>query len=173
VDAEATLADGLKNHKDDDRLLFAHGAALERLGRIDLAERALSQAVAVNPDNAMALNYLGYLLADQGVRLRDSMSYVERALELDPENPAYLDSLGWVLFKLERYEPAEAKLRAALRYDAADPAIRDHLGDLLVATGRDEEAVREWEAALKCGHEDPDRLREKMAKARERMRSGH
>lgn len=173
VDAEATLADGLKSHKDDDRLLFAHGAALERLGRVDQAERALSQAVAVNPDNAMALNYLGYLLADQGVRLRDSMSYVERALQIDPENPAYLDSLGWVLFKLERYEPAEAKLRAALRYDATDPAIRDHLGDLLVATGRDEEAVREWEAALKCGHEDPDRVREKMAKARERIRSGH
>jgi len=173
ADAEATLSDGLKGHKDDDRLLFAHGAALERLGRIDQAQQALAQAVAVNPDNAMALNYLGYLLADQGVRLRDSMSYVERALELDPENPAYLDSLGWVLFKLERYEPAEAKLRAALRYDATDPAIREHLGDLLVATGRDEEALREWEAALECGHEEPDRIREKMAKAKERIRSPH
>jgi Flp pilus assembly protein TadD len=119
----------------------------------------------------MALNYLGYMLADQGIRLADSVSFVERALSLDPENPAYLDSLGWALFKLERYAPAEEKLRAALRYDAADPAIREHLGDLLLATGREEEAVREWEAALKCGHEDPERIREKMAKAQERKKS--
>jgi Flp pilus assembly protein TadD len=171
ADAEATLADGLRNHADDDRLLFAHGAALERLGRIEQAERALARAVAVNPENAMALNYLGYMLADRGKRLLDSVTYVERALALDPENPAYLDSLGWALFKLERYDPAEEKLRAALRYDASDPAIREHLGDLLVVTGREEEAVREWEAALACGHEEPDRIREKVTKARERLRS--
>jgi Flp pilus assembly protein TadD len=170
-DAETTLGKGLKSHADDDRLLFARGTALERLGDFEQAERALSRAVTVNPENAMALNYLGYMLADQGIRLADSVSFVERALSLDPENPAYLDSLGWALFKLERYAPAEEKLRAALRYDAADPAIREHLGDLLLATGREEEAVREWEAALKCGHEDPERIREKMAKAQERKKS--
>src|SRR5262249_43596682 len=153
-------------HADDDRLLFAHGAALERLGKGPQAERVLARAVEINPKNAMALNYLGYMLADSGRRLDDSVSYVERALALEPDNPAYLDSLGWALFKQARYAAAEEKLRAALRYDGSDPAIREHLGDLLIATGRAEEAVQAWQAALECGHEEPNRVIEKMTRAR-------
>jgi len=84
----------------------------------------------------MALNYLGYMLADRGDKLNDSIAYVQRALALDPKNPAYLDSLGWAQFKLALYEPAEKNLRDALRYDQDDPAILEHLGDLLLATGR-------------------------------------
>jgi tetratricopeptide (TPR) repeat protein len=164
--ADQILRESLKRHADDDRLLFARGAALERLGRGTQAERVLARAVEVNPKNAMALNYLGYMLADSGRRLGDSLAYVERALALEPDNPAYLDSLGWALFKLARYAPAEEKLRAALRYDGSDPAIREHLGDLLIATGRTEEAVQAWQAALECGHEEPNRVLEKMEKAR-------
>jgi tetratricopeptide (TPR) repeat protein len=164
--ADQILKEALRRHADDDRLLFARGAALERLGRGTVAERVLARAVEVNPKNAMALNYLGYMLADSGRRLGDSLAYVERALALEPDNPAYLDSLGWALFKLARYAPAEEKLRAALRYDGSDPAIREHLGDLLIATGRTEEAVQAWQAALECGHEEPNRVLEKMEKAR-------
>ena len=164
--ADQILKESLRRHVDDDRLLFARGAALERLGRGTQAERVLARAVEVNPKNAMALNYLGYMLADSGRRLGDSLAYVERALALEPDNPAYLDSLGWALFKLARYAPAEEKLRAALRYDGSDPAIREHLGDLLIATGRTEEAVQAWQAALECGHEEPNRVLEKMEKAR-------
>jgi tetratricopeptide (TPR) repeat protein len=164
--ADQILRESLRRHTDDDRLLFARGAALERLGRGPQAERVLVRAVEVNPKNAMALNYLGYMLADSGRRLGDSLAYVERALALEPDNPAYLDSLGWALFKLARYAPAEEKLRAALRYDGSDPAIREHLGDLLIATGRTEEAVKAWQAALECGHEEPNRVLEKMEKAR-------
>jgi tetratricopeptide (TPR) repeat protein len=166
TETDQILREALRRHADDDRLLFARGAALERLGHGTQAERVLGRAVEVNPKNAMALNYLGYMLADSGRRLDDSLAYVERALALEPDNPAYLDSLGWALFKLARYEPAEEKLRAALRYDGSDPAIREHLGDLLIATGRAEEAVRAWQAALECGHEEPNRVIEKMAKAR-------
>jgi tetratricopeptide (TPR) repeat protein len=164
--AEATLREAIGRHPGDDRLLFEHGAALERAGRRSEAEHVLAAAIEHNPGNAMALNYLGYLLAESGRRLHDSLAYVERALALDPENPAYLDSLGWALFKLERYAPAEEKLRAALRYDATDPVLREHLGDLLDATGRPEEAVREWEAALECGHEEPERIRAKVQRIR-------
>jgi len=166
AEAEATLREAIDRHPGDDRLLFERGAALERAGRRGEAERALAAAIDRNPDNAMALNYLGYMLADSGRRLEDSLAYVERALALDPDNPAYLDSLGWALFKMERYAPAEEKLRAALRYDATDPVLREHLGDLLIATGRPEEAVREWEAALQCGHEEPDRIRGKVQRVR-------
>jgi tetratricopeptide (TPR) repeat protein len=170
TDADAILKEALRRRGEDDRLLFARGAALERLGHADQAERVLGRAVELNPKNAMALNYLGYMLADSGRRLDDSIAYVNRALALEPDNPAYLDSLGWALFKLARYAPAEEKLRAALRYDGTDPAIREHLGDLLIATGRVEEAVREWQTALDNGHDEPDRVREKMEKAKARLK---
>jgi Flp pilus assembly protein TadD len=163
--AEVTLREALGRYPADDQVQFERGAALERLGRRPEAERALGRAIDLNPDNAMALNYLAYMLAESGRRLNDSLALVERALRIDPGNPAYLDSLGWTLFKLERYAPAEEKLRAALRYDATDPVLREHLGDLLNATGRTEEAVREWQAALQYGHEDPDRIRAKLQRA--------
>ena len=171
--AEAALREAVGRHPADGDLMFELGAALERGGRRGEAEHVLTEAIQRNPDNAMALNYLGYMLADSGRRLKDSLAYVERALALDPDNPAYLDSLGWALFKMERYAPAEENLRAALRYDATDPVLREHLGDLLIATGRPEEAVREWQAALQCGHEEPERIREKMQRVRPADSAGH
>jgi tetratricopeptide (TPR) repeat protein len=172
ADAETILKEGTRRHPSDDTLLFARGAAMERLGRLGEAERYLVRAIRLNPKNAMALNYLGYMLADRGLRLRDSIAYVERALALDPKNAAYLDSLGWAQFKMSLYGPAEENLRSAALYDRADPTIREHLGDLLMSTGRADEAVREWEAALAQGHEEPDRVRGKIGKANAKPRSG-
>ncbi len=172
AEAEPFLVEALRRQPGDDRLLFARGAVAERLGRFDEAERSLGRAVVANPNNAMALNYLGYMLAQRGRRLPDSVLYVQRAVALDPENPAYLDSLGWALFKLNRFAPAEEMLRTALRYDSFDPAIRDHLGDLLVATGRAAEAMREWEAAIANGHEEPERIRAKVSRARRTLGTG-
>jgi len=173
AEAEPFLADALRRQPKDDRLLFAQGAVAERLGRFDEAERSLGRAVVANPNNAMALNYLGYMLAQRGRRLPDSVLYVQRAVALDPENPAYLDSLGFAYFKQNRFAPAEEMLRTALRYDSFDPAIRDHLGDLLVATGRAAEAMREWEAAIANGHEEPERIRAKVSRARRTLGTGH
>jgi tetratricopeptide (TPR) repeat protein len=164
--AEAMLKDGTRRYPSDDALCFARGAVLERMGRLGEAERMLLKAIELNSKNAMALNYLGYMLADRGLKLRESVSYVERALVLDPRNAAYLDSLGWAQFKMSRYELAEKNLRLAAKYDQGDPTIREHLGDLLMATGRGEEAVREWETSLARGHDDPDRVRKKISKAR-------
>ena len=165
-EAESVLKEGTRLHPGDDGLLFARGAAVERLGKVGEAERFLAKAIRLNPKNAMALNYLGYMLADRGLRLKDSIGYVERALLLDPKNPAYLDSLGWAQFRMALYGPAEKNLRDALRYDQGDPTIREHLGDLLMATGRAKEAIEEWEAALSNGHDEPDRVRGKIEKAR-------
>jgi len=162
--AESFLKEGTRRHPEDDALLFARGASLERQGRAVEAERLLYRSIQINPKNAMALNYLGYMLADRGVRLREAMGYVQRALALDPQNAAYLDSLGWVQFKLALYDDSEKSLRAALAADEADPTIREHLGDLLIRIGRAEEALREWEAALQRGHEESDRVRKKILK---------
>ena len=165
-ESESILREGTERFPLDDKLLFARGAALERLGRLGEAEQHLLHAIGLNPGNAMALNYLGYMLADRGMKLHASVGYVERALKLDPENPAYLDSFGWALFKLARYAAAEDSLRAAVSYDRHDPTIREHLGDLLMATGRPEEAVVEWEEALSRGHQKPERIRRKMEDAK-------
>lgn len=162
--ADALLKEATSRHPEDDSLLFARGAALERLGKQAEAERFLGRAIRVNPKNAMALNYLGYMLADRGVRLDEAVGYVERALQIDPRSAAYLDSLGWVRFRMGLYTEAEKHLRAALRYDASDPTIHEHLGDLLREIGRQDEAVREWQAALASGHEEPERVRRKILK---------
>ena len=163
--ADAILKDGLRRHPEDDTLLFARGAAIERLGRVIEAERLLAKAIQVNPKNAMALNYLGYMLADRGVKLQEAVAYIQRALALDPKNAAYLDSLGWAQFRMSRVDEAEKNLRAALQYEADDPAILEHLGDLLMRTGRKEEALGAWQKALQHGHEEPDRVRKKILKA--------
>ena len=110
----------------------------------------------------MALNYLGYMLADRGVKLTEALAYIRRALDIEPKSAAYLDSLGWAQFRMGNYGEAEKHLRAALRYDGSDPTIREHLGDLLQETGRQEEAAREWQAALASGHDDPERVRKKI-----------
>jgi tetratricopeptide (TPR) repeat protein len=165
-EGEAILKEGIRLHPEDDGLLFERGAVMERQGRLGEAERSLAKAIRINPKNAMALNYLGYMLADRGLKLKESVGYVERAVGLDPKNPSYLDSLGWAQFKLSLYEPAEKNLRDALRYDRTDPTILEHLGDLLMATGRAEEALKVWESALEHGHEEAAKVKEKMDRAR-------
>jgi len=170
-EADSFLEEGTLLHPANDQLYFARGATMERLGRINDAERYLVKAIGLNPENAMALNYLGYMLADKGIKLEDSVAYIERALAIDPKNPAYLDSLGWALFKLSRFESAEEHLRAAARYDRFDPTIHEHLGDLLDATGRSEEALREWEIALRHDPEEPDQLQEKVDRTRSKLGS--
>lgn len=167
--AAEVLGEATRRHPGSDALQFAHGAALERLGRVREALAALDRAIRINPNNAMALNYLGYMLADRGERLDESVDLLNRALAIEPGNPAYLDSLGWAQFKLSQYGPAEQNLRAALRGDESDPMIREHLGDLLVQTGRLEEALREWRTALERGHEEPERLRGKLEALRVRL----
>ena len=96
----------------------------------------------------MALNYLGYMLADRGTRLDEALGYIRRAVALDPQNGAYLDSLGWVYYKMGNYELAEENLRRASERMGDDPTIHDHLGELYLKTGRLKLAATHWERSL-------------------------
>jgi tetratricopeptide (TPR) repeat protein len=96
----------------------------------------------------MTLNYLGYMLADRGVKLDDALSMVQKAVQLDPQNGAYLDSLGWVYFKMGQYALAEANLRKASERIGQDPQVHDHLGELFEKTGRLKMAAGQWEQSL-------------------------
>jgi len=136
--------------KKEDRayLLFLRGELAERQKHYAPAEQFFRQSLEVQPDNAMVLNYLGYMLADKGIRVPDALKLIRKAVELDPMNGAYLDSLGWVYFKLGEYELAEDNLRQAVARDQTDPAVHDHLGDLYEKTGRIRLAAAQWEISL-------------------------
>jgi tetratricopeptide (TPR) repeat protein len=150
-DADDALAkaDALTTKKEDRTyLLFLKGEWAERQKHYEPAEQFFRQALDVDPSNAMTLNYLGYMLADKGTRLTEALTLIRKAVELEPMNGAYLDSLGWAYFKLGENELAEENLRQAVERDQTDPTVHDHLGDLYEKTGRIRLAAAQWELSL-------------------------
>jgi tetratricopeptide (TPR) repeat protein len=128
---------------------FLLGSIYERQKKYDLAEEQFKKVLAANPFNASAANYLGYMLADRGVRLEESVKYIQKALQLEPNNGAYLDSLGWAYYKMNRCDLAEPPLEKAARLMSDDPTIHEHLGHLYLRMGKETLAEQEWERALK------------------------
>ena len=120
------------------------------------AEQTFRRVLTRDPDHAPTLNYLGYMLADRGERLEESVALIERAVENDPHNGSYLDSLGWAYFKLDRLDLAEPPLRAAGEQLQRNSVVQDHLGDLLVRLGRYSEAIEAWQRALDGDGEEVD-----------------
>jgi len=128
------------------------GAIFERQKQYDKAEEEFKKVIDVNPKNSMVLNYYGYMLADRGVRLDEARDLIQRALEQEPYNGAYLDSLGWAYYKENKLDQAELTLRKAIERESHDPTIREHLGDVLAKQGRMDLAVVEWEKSLTEWH---------------------
>jgi Flp pilus assembly protein TadD len=134
--------------EDKDYVTFVAGSIYERQKKYEQAEEDFRKVIANDPKNAMALNYLGYMLADRGTRLDESLGYIRRAVAIDPNNGAYLDSLGWAYYKMGNYELAEENLRRASDLIGNDPTVHDHLGDLYLKTGRLKLAATHWQRAL-------------------------
>ena len=150
-DAEQALdkAEQLSTKADDKEYVwFLRGSTFEREKRYPEAEEQFKKVLASDAQHASALNYLGYMLADQNLQLDDALGYIKKAVELDPANGAYLDSLGWAYFRLGKYELAEENLVKASQKINTDPTVHDHLGDLYQKTGRLKLAVTYWERAL-------------------------
>jgi tetratricopeptide (TPR) repeat protein len=135
-----------KEEKED--IWFQRGAMYERMKKIDLAETEFRKILEVNPDNAPALNYLGYMLADRNVKLPEALTLVTKALDIEPNSGAYLDSLGWVYFKLNRLPEAEENLRQALLLTPRDATVHDHMGDVLLRESKVKEAIAQWQLSL-------------------------
>lgn len=129
-------------------VLYLQGALYERQKKFDAAERKFKQVLAADAASAEALNYLGYMLADRGIRLDEALGYIRKAVELDPQNGAYLDSLGWAHFRMNNFEPAEQYLMKAVERMPNDSTIHDHVADLYFKTGRLKMAIAHWERAL-------------------------
>ena len=118
LDAAEKLSD---SDEDKAGIWFMRGAMLERMKRLDKAEVEFRKVLKADPDNAGAMNYIGYMLADANLRLEESLGLITKALDIEPGNGAYLDSLGWVQFRLGRLEDAEKNLRRAARQNSARP----------------------------------------------------
>lgn len=130
-------------------VLAARGAMFDKQKNFDAAEAEFRKILVTDPNNANALNYIGYMLADRDVRLDEAQKMIARAVELDPENYAYLDSLGWVYYRQNMLDQAEAQLRKALEKVDTDPTIHDHLGDIYAKEGKIREAIAQWQASVK------------------------
>ena len=151
TEAEQALdkAEQLSSKPDDKEYIwFLRGSTFERDKHYPEAEAQFKKVLASDPDHASALNYLGYMLADQNMKLEEAVGYIKHAVDLDPSNGAYLDSLGWAYFRLGKYEQAEDNLLKASQKINTDPTVHDHLGDLYQKTGRLKLAATNWERAL-------------------------
>jgi tetratricopeptide (TPR) repeat protein len=159
--------------EEKDYVAFIAGSIYERQKKYDQAEEMFRRVLANSPDNAVALNYLGYMLADRGTRLEEALRMINQAVQMDPQNGAYLDSLGWAYFRLGKYQQAEENLRKAAERVPNDATIHDHLGDLYHKTGRLKLAVAHWERALQEWNQSVEAEREptEMAKVQKKLDS--
>ena len=142
-------ADKLSISKEDKvTTTFMRGSMYERQKKYDQAEAEFRKVLADDPENTSALNYLGYMLAERNVRLNDALEYINKALKKEPTNGAYLDSLGWVFFRMSRMQEAEDTLKRALDKIGKDPTVHDHLADVYMKEGKLKEAIQQWDSAI-------------------------
>jgi Flp pilus assembly protein TadD len=148
-------------------LLFTRAAANERIGSSEAAEELFLRLVASDPDDAGAANYLGYMWADRNENLDEALRLIRRAVSLEPENVAYLDSLGWVHYRRGDLDEAERWLRRAIELggDVGDGTILCHLGEVLLAKDALDEGRRYLLLGLDMGCEDPDHVRSLLDRA--------
>ncbi|MBI2441067.1 MAG: tetratricopeptide repeat protein [Lentisphaerae bacterium] len=133
----------------DSLFFFNYGAACERTGALARAEELLLRAMRLDPENAEAFNYLAYMWAEKGIRLEQALEYSQHALDCEPDNGAFLDTFGWILYK--QNQPAEALswIQAAHYFMADDPTILEHLGDVWAALGNTAEALDWWQRSYR------------------------
>nr|WP_093029057.1 tetratricopeptide repeat protein [Ruegeria marina] len=150
-------------------LHYARGICHERLGNWSKAEADFRAALELNPNQPQVLNYLGYSLVEKQQKLDEALDLIQRAVAARPDSGYIVDSLGWVLFRLGRYEEAVVHMERAVELMPVDPVVNDHLGDVLWAVGRVREAEFQWKRALSFidpedtdGEADPERIRRKL-----------
>ncbi len=147
AEAKDLLDTALNKYPNETDLLFARVLLYDNLGNMEGSEGDLRQIIRMKPDDSRALNHLGYMLADQTTRFEEALDLLERAIAISPDDPAIIDSLGWVQYKLGRYEEALANLRRAFAV-FPDHEVASHVGEVLWKMGREDEATQVWLDAL-------------------------
>jgi tetratricopeptide (TPR) repeat protein len=169
--AEETTKKLLAVHPDDVRGLHVLSSIQQERGDMKAAEGTLRDLVTRDPENANALNSLGYMLAERGERLDEAVQFLERALKLEPDNPSFLDSLGWAYFQQGRLDQADQPLTQAAAKLQSSSVVQEHLGDLRFKQQRFADAASAWERALSGDGQSVDRARieKKLRDVRSRM----
>ena len=150
---EASVAldkvESLSTKPEDKAFLFYYrGSVAERQKLFDQAEEEFKKGLLLDPQSAAIDNDYGYMLADRGVRLDDAVAMIKKAVDFDPQNGAYLDSLAWAYYKQGQYALAEDYARKAVARLGTDPAVLDHLGEIYAKSGKLQMAVVEWEKSI-------------------------
>jgi tetratricopeptide (TPR) repeat protein len=152
--AYAVLAQALVEQPDQAELLYDIAMVAEKLDKIDVVEARLTRLIELSPDNAQALNALGYTLVDRTPRTAEGFALIERAHKLAPQDPFILDSMGWAQFRMGNLDAAEDYLRRAL-LERQDAEIAAHLGEVLWQKGERTRAREVWQSQLKATPDNP------------------
>ena len=144
----------LQQNRDDINLLYARGLMAEKVDRLDMAESDLLKVISKEPDNANALNALGFTLADRTVRYKEALKYIKRAADLVPDDPAIMDSLGWVSFRLGKMDDALKYLSKAFEM-LEDAEIAAHYGEVLWKSNQKDKARKVWDKGKVSNAKNP------------------
>jgi tetratricopeptide (TPR) repeat protein len=151
----------LEKFSDNLDINFLAGIVFDKLGQFSATEKFMKKVISIKSDHAEALNYLGYSYAERGINLQEALSLIEKAVNLKPNNGYYLDSLGWVYFKLGDKQKALNYLIEAIKYVNDDPVIFEHLGDVYKELGQYKNALEAWQKSL-LYHEKEEGLKERV-----------
>lgn len=141
------------------------GAAHERAGNIKEAERIFLESLEFFPDDHRILNYLAYMWAEDNRNLDSALEYINKALKVEPNNGAYIDTLGWILYKQGKFEEALEYLLTAAEFEKDDPVIFEHIGDVYCSLGNNEQAVVWWKKSFSLQENPSADLVNKLQKA--------
>lgn len=170
-EAVKLLQDAQQRFPTETEISFELGAVLDKQKKFAESEAIFRQLVAKEPDNARALNYLGYILAERGERLNESVDFLKRALAIEPENGSYLDSIGWAYFKDGKLDLALENLKRAADQLTTNSVVQNHYGEVLFKLGRYSDAIVAWNKALAGDGESIDRqeIDKKIRTARQKL----
>jgi predicted Zn-dependent protease len=165
------LQDAQTKFPGDATLALELGVVFDKQKKFGDAENVLRQLIAKDPNNAIALNYLGYMLAERGERLGESVDYLKRALAIDPDNGSYLDSIGWAYYKDGKLDLALDNIKKAADQMTSNSVVQDHYGEILFKLGRYNDAILAWTRALGGDGDSIDRsdIDKKIRSARQKL----
>ncbi len=153
---------GLARLPNDTELLFRKGIIMDKMGRKEEAVEVMSKVLAIDPKNANALNYIGYSYAEMGTNLAKAKEMIIQALDILPDDGYFMDSLGWVYFKMGQRKKALDTILEAIKRVPDDPVIQEHLGDIYMGLGKKAKASEAYQKAILYNHSEPDKIKAKL-----------
>jgi tetratricopeptide (TPR) repeat protein len=160
--AESVLKEGLEITPENPRLHFRLGVVYDKWGKKDLSIQEMKKVIGIDPQDAHALNYLGYTYLDMDINLGEAEKLIRKAMELEPMDGYITDSLGWLFYKKGKFEEALATLEKAISLVPDDPIILEHIGDVHKKINNREKAIEFYKKALKKKEKDTEALLEKI-----------